>query len=53
MKKDLKEIIKQTEEEIAKAMEDNPELPYEFVKNILIVLEEARAGLFEPYEFGD
>jgi len=41
------------EDKIAKIMKDNPDLPYEFVRGILIALEELKDGLGEPYKFGD
>lgn len=49
----MEKAVKIMDEKIAKIMKDNPDLPYEFVKNILTALEEIRDGLIEPYEFGD
>jgi len=33
---------------IGKLAEENPDLTYKFIKNILIGIEEARAGKLEP-----
>jgi len=37
---------------IGKIMEDNPDLPYEFVKAAIIAQAEKEAGQLEAYEFG-
>jgi len=37
---------------IAMAVEDNPDLPYSFIKETLIAREEIDAGLGEPYQWG-
>ena len=37
---------------IGKIMEDNPDLPYEFVRQVVIAKAEHDAGKLEPYEFG-
>ena len=37
---------------IGKITEENPDLPFHFVKDILIGLEEADAGEFTGYQFG-
>lgn len=37
---------------IGKIMEDNPDLPYEFVREALIAEAEREAGELEPYDFG-
>lgn len=37
---------------IGKIMEDNPELPYEFVKQAIISKAEREAGKMEAYDFG-
>lgn len=37
---------------IGEMMEDNPDLPYEFVKQAIISKAEKEAGKLEPYEFG-
>ena len=37
---------------IGKMMEDNPDLPYEFVKQAIIAKAEKEAGKLEAYEFG-
>lgn len=34
---------------IGKIAEENPDLTYEFIKNILIAEQEAEAGKLEPY----
>ncbi|MBB1487176.1 TA system antitoxin ParD family protein [Oceanospirillum sediminis] len=37
---------------IGEIMEDNPDLPYEFVKQAIIAKAEKEAGKLEAYEFG-
>jgi len=37
---------------IGKIMEDNPDLPYEFVKQTIIADTERQAGKLEEYNFG-
>ncbi|MCE8013468.1 ParD-like family protein [Billgrantia desiderata] len=37
---------------IGEMMEDNPDLPYEFVRQAIIAKAEREAGKLEPYEFG-
>lgn len=37
---------------IGKIAEGNPDMTYPFIKDILISLEEAKAGKVEPYHFG-
>lgn len=37
--------------QIGKIMEDNPDLPYEFVKQVLIAQAEKEAGKLEIYDF--
>ena len=37
---------------IGEMMEDNPDLPYEFVKQAIIAEAERQAGKLEPYDFG-
>lgn len=37
---------------IGEMMEDNPDLPYEFVKEAIIAKAEREAGKLEPYELG-
>ncbi|MBT81775.1 MAG: hypothetical protein CL587_15445 [Alteromonadaceae bacterium] len=37
---------------IGEMMEDNPDLPYEFVKQAIISKAEKEAGKLEPYDFG-
>jgi len=36
---------------IGKIAEANPDLTYEFIKNIIIAQQEAAAGKLEPYRF--
>ncbi len=37
---------------IGEIMEDNPDLPYEFVKQAIIAKAEREAGKLESYDFG-
>ena len=37
---------------IGEMMEDNPELPYEFVKQAIIAAAEREAGKLDSYDFG-
>ena len=37
---------------IGEMMEDNPDLPYEFVKQAIVAKAEKEAGKLEVYEFG-
>ena len=37
---------------IGEIMEDNPDLPYEFVNKAIIAKAEKEAGKLEPYDFG-
>nr|WP_297459011.1 hypothetical protein [uncultured Halomonas sp.] len=37
---------------IGEMMEDNPDLPYEFVRQAIIAQAEWEAGKLEPYGFG-
>ena len=37
---------------IGEIMEDNPDLPYEFVKQAIIAKAEREAGKLEAYDFG-
>ena len=37
---------------IGKIAEDNPDLPYEFIKNTLLGLEDIKAGEISEYDFG-
>lgn len=34
-------------------VEENPDLPYSFIKDILIGKEQARNSLLSPYKFGE
>jgi hypothetical protein len=38
---------------IGQIAEDNPDLPYSFIKDILISMAESKAGLVEDYIFGE
>lgn len=38
---------------IGKIAEENPDLSYNFIKDILFALDEARLAETEPYSFGD
>ena len=38
---------------IGKIAEENPDLPYSFIKEILLGLEESKTGNLEDYRFGD
>lgn len=38
---------------IGKIAEENPDLSYEFIKNILIAQEESEAGKLKPYRFNE
>jgi hypothetical protein len=44
-------MMKQLTVEIKKMVEDNPDLTYEDIKEILLSLEEKKAGQVEPYTF--
>jgi len=37
---------------IGKIMEDNPDLPYEFVKQAIVAEAEREAGELKDYDFG-
>jgi hypothetical protein len=37
---------------LGKAVEDNPELPFQFIKDTLLAVEEAKAGQLSEYQFG-
>lgn len=37
---------------LGKMAEDNPELPFAFLQEVLLARAEAQAGEVEPYEFG-
>ena len=36
---------------IGKTAEENPDLPYSFIKNILLAQKEAKDNLLTPYKF--
>lgn len=37
---------------LGKAVEDNPELPVQFIKDSLLAVEEVKAGQISEYKFG-
>lgn len=37
---------------LGKAVEENPELPLQFIKDMLLGVEEAKAGQLSEYKFG-
>jgi hypothetical protein len=37
---------------LGKAVDDNPTLPLQFIKDTLLAAQEAKAGQLAPYEFG-
>lgn len=37
---------------LGKAVDDNPDLPVQFIKDTLLAAQEAKAGMLEPYVFG-
>jgi len=37
---------------LGKAVEDNPELPVQFIKDTLLAVEEIKAGQISDYKFG-
>jgi hypothetical protein len=37
---------------LGKAVEDNPGLPVQFIKDTLLAAQEAKAGMLAPYRFG-
>lgn len=37
---------------LGKAVDDNPDLPVQFVKDTVLAAQEARAGMLAPYQFG-
>ncbi len=37
---------------IGKIAEENPDLPYEFIKDLLLAIDEASEGDVLPYEYG-
>lgn len=39
--------------EIGKIAEDNPDLPYAFIRDMLISMQEAEHGEVEAYQFGE
>ena len=38
---------------IGKIAEENPDLPYSFIKEVLLAMEEAKEGDVDEYRFGD
>lgn len=37
---------------LGKAIDDNPDLPLQFIKDTLLAAQEAKAGQLTPYQFG-
>lgn len=37
---------------LGKAVEENPEMPLQFIKDTLLAIEEAKAGQLSEYKFG-
>lgn len=37
---------------LGKAIDDNPDLPLQFIKDTLLAVQEAKAGQLTPYTFG-
>lgn len=37
---------------LGKAIDDNPDLPLQFIKDTLLAVQEAKAGQLTPYRFG-
>lgn len=37
---------------LGKAIDDNPDLPLQFIKDTLLAAQEAKAGHLTPYQFG-
>jgi hypothetical protein len=37
---------------VGKMAEENPDLPFYFIREVMLSHEEAEAGLLEPYTFG-
>jgi hypothetical protein len=37
---------------LGKAVEDNPDLPLQFIKDTLLAVQEAKAGQLSAYQFG-
>lgn len=37
---------------LGKAIDDNPELPLQFIKDTLLAAQEAKVGQLTPYQFG-
>lgn len=37
---------------LGKAVDDNPGLPLQFIKDTLLAAQEAKAGMLTPYQFG-
>ena len=38
---------------LGKAVDDNPGLPVQFIKDTLLAAQEAKAGQLSPYQFGN
>lgn len=52
MRKQRRKMLKvsRKNDSIGMLAEENPELPYEFIKEILGAIEEEKAGLLVPYK---
>ena len=37
---------------LGKAIDDNPDLPLQFIKDTLLAIQEAKVGQLTPYQFG-
>ena len=37
---------------LGKAIDDNPELPLQFIKDTLLAVQETKVGQLTPYQFG-
>lgn len=37
---------------LGKAVDDNPGLPVQFIKDTLLAVQEVKAGMLTPYQFG-
>jgi len=47
---DMDKMPNERSAKIERIMQDNPELSYEFVRQLIIALEEVEADKVEPYE---
>lgn len=49
---DINKTKDESSTKIRQIMQDNPDLSYEFVRQLLIAQAEINAGKVEPFEFG-